>query len=307
MLKYYAAAAGLKLFSINDTTVKAYRSIGNVLGGKRRSSEVRSGYFQRSDHNLRFIERHGAIAHGMKALELGTGWVHWEALFTRAFYDVEFTLFDVWDNRQFEGFLFYAGQLRQRMRSEINRTEAEFARAETVLDSVLSCRTFDEVYEKLGWAYLTDWNGSLDAIPDASLDLIVSSDVLEHVHRDSMSSLAAAHERILKPGAHAGHQIVFNDHLKIYDHSVHPKNYLKMSDMRWKMLGENRVQYINRMQASEIETIFKSAHLDLIAEEVTDKCSLDNIVIDSRFASYSRGDLETSVKSILLQKPGHSA
>ncbi|MFY7744445.1 MAG: hypothetical protein ACOVQY_03415 [Erythrobacter sp.] len=40
----------------------------------------------RADQNLAFIEQHGGIRDGMKVLELGTGWVHWEALFLRAFY-----------------------------------------------------------------------------------------------------------------------------------------------------------------------------------------------------------------------------
>ena len=114
MLKYQLAAIALKAFSLNSATRKAYRWIGNRVGGKARSQWIKPSYLQRAHENLRFIEQRGAIADGMQLVELGTGWVHWESLFTRMFYDVKITLFDVWDNRQFGGFIHHAQQLRDR-------------------------------------------------------------------------------------------------------------------------------------------------------------------------------------------------
>lgn len=302
MLKYYFAAAGLKGFSLNDTTVRAYRQLGNLIGGKRRSGTVRSGYFQRSDQNLRFLEESGVVADGVMALELGTGWIHWEALFTSIFYDVKFTLFDVWDNRQFHGFIHYAKELRHRLRHELNRPERQLSRAEGVLDSVLQCETFDEVYHLLGWSYLLDWDGKLDAVPDETLDLIISSDVLEHVHRASFRDLAEAHGRILKASGFVAHQVVFTDHITIYDNSMHTKNYLRMSDALWRLIGENRVQYINRFQPSEIEQFFADAGLQLVKAQRTGVCEIDSIKIARQFGGFSREDLETTVKNILFRK-----
>lgn len=302
MLRYYLAAAGLKAFSANSATKRMYRKVGNHLGARRRSTEIRAGYIKRAEANLRFIESHGGIADGMHVLELGTGWVHWESLFTRAFYDVKCTLFDVWDNRQFAGFQNYALHLIQRIRVEVDRTEEEFARAETLLRKVLECDDFEEAYALLGWTYVIESNGSLSALGDNSIDLVISSDVLEHVARHAMPGLAQAHRRILKPGGRAAHQIVFTDHLTIYDRSVHPKHYLTMSDKRWRIMGENDVQYINRLQPSEIESLFVNAGLNIEAEKVTTRCDLTRITLDDRFRGYSDEDLSTSVKSILLKK-----
>jgi len=303
MLKYNLAAIALKAFSATSTTRKAYRSIGNVLGARRRGNAINPSYLQRAHENLRFIEAHGGIADGMKLVELGTGWVHWESLFTRLFYDVEVILFDVWDNRQFAGFIHYAGQLRQRMAAEIDRDPAAIARAEALLDQVLAASSFEEVYALLGFRYLIDPTGSLAAIPDASIDLTISSDVLEHVPRAAVPLLAQDLCRILRPGGRSANQIVFNDHLTIYDRSVHPKNFLRYSDMMWKCVYENEVQYVNRMQPSDFRSAFRGAGLVVEAEAVVQRCDASQLDVASSFAGYSREDIETSVNRVLVRKP----
>lgn len=303
MLKYHAAALGLKLFSINAATRFSYRAISNQLGARRRSREVRPGYFARANRNLRFIESNVGSLDGFVCLELGTGWVHWEALFTSLFYDVNFILFDVWDNRQFLGFTHYANQLRNRLRLEIQRTDEELSRAEVRLDQILACESFDEVYNLLGWKYVINPDGSLHAISEQSIDLIISSDVLEHVYADSVHALMRDHFRILRPGGHAAHQIVFNDHLAIYDSEVHPKNYLRYSDAVWRLIGHNDVQYINRIQPSEFDGHFLESGLLIKEKIVTDSCDLSCLNVSQRYKHFSLDDLQTSVKSYLLQKP----
>src|SRR3569833_3220386 len=143
MLKYVAAAQALRAFSATDGTRRLYRSLANRVGGKNRGAAMRPGYITRAERNLRCIEDCGAIHDGMHAVELGTGWVHWEAFYARLFYDVQFTLFDVWDNRQFVGFLNYVRQLRLRLRDEVDRPEADLVKAEAHIDQALSMKSFE--------------------------------------------------------------------------------------------------------------------------------------------------------------------
>ena len=303
MLKYQLAAVALKAFSLNSLTRKAYRQLGNVVGGKARSKAIKASYIQRAHDNLRFVEQHGGIADGMQLVELGTGWVHWESLFTRLFYDVRITLFDVWDNRQFSGFLHYAGQLRQRMAAEVDRDPAAIARAEALLDQVLACRDFDELYALLGFTYLIDPDGSLQAIPDHGVDLVISSDVLEHVPRRAVPVLARDLRRVLKPGGRSSNQIVFADHLTIYDRSVHPKNLLRYSKTAWGLLYGNVVQYVNRLQPSDFRDAFRKAGLNIVAEDIVQTCNIDAIRVDRAFAHYSRDDLAVVVNRIMVENP----
>lgn len=303
MIKYQLAAVALKAFSLNSVTRKAYRKLGNVLGGKARSKAIKASYIQRAHENLRFIEERGGIADGMQLLELGTGWVHWESLFTRAFYDVRIILFDVWDNRQFDGFQHYARQLRERMAAEVDRDPAAIARAEALLDQVLACRSFDEVYALLGFTYLIDPEGSLKAIPDHTVDLMISSDVLEHVPSASVPTLARDLHRVLKPGGRSSNQIVFADHLCIYDRSVHPKNLLRYSKTAWKLLYGNVVQYVNRLQPSDFRDAFRNAGLTIVDEQVVESCNIDTVRVDRAFAHYSRDDLAVMVNRLMVENP----
>lgn len=304
MLKYHLAAFALKAFSINSATRSAYRWLGNQIGGRARSKSIKASYLQRAHENLRFIEENGAIADGMQLVELGTGWVHWEALFTRMFYDVRVILFDVWDNRQFTGFMHYAQQLRARMAAEIDRDAEAIARAEALLDQVLACDSFDEVYRLLGFSYVINPTGSLQAVADDSVDLVISSDVLEHVPANAVPVLAADLRRVLRPGGHNSSQIVFADHLTIYDRAVHPKNLLRYSSARWKLLYENDLQYVNRLQPSDFRKAFTDAGLVIDAEVIVDRCNLEGLQIDPAFARYPRVDHETVVNRIIVHNPG---
>lgn len=303
MLKYRLAAAGLKLFSANGATQRAYRRLGNTFGGRRRRRSVNPAYLQRAHGNLRHIEAHGGIRDGLRLLELGTGWVHWEALFTRLFYDVRVVLFDVWDNRQFPGFLHYASELRHRLRTEVSRDPSAIARAEALLDHVLQARDFTEVYDLLGFEYLVEPSGSLGAVGDASIDLVISSDVLEHVPRAAMAALISDLSRILRPGGRTAHQIVFTDHLTIYDRTVHPKNYLRYSDQQWGRWFENGVQYINRLQPSDFARMFHEAGFEIEAETTVQTCDSSQLRIAEPFRAYRTEELNIAVNRIITRKP----
>jgi len=296
------AAQALRAFSISHGTMAAYRSLGNLVGGKSRSKAIEPHYIHRADSNLKYVESVGAIRDGMTALELGTGWVHWEALFTRLFYDVRFYLFDVWDNRQFAGLQQYAGHLKNRLYEDVDRPREQLGRASCLLDKILDCSNFDELYSLLGFTYIVEPRGRLDVIPDDSVDLVISSDVLEHIPRAGLEQLVLDLKRVLRPGGVCVAQIVEEDHLRIYDRSVHPKNYLRYSEFAWKALFENRVQYINRLQHSDYVKLFAGG-FELIDEQIV--VSSDNLPfeVSQAFKGYSDKDLKAGVTRIAARAP----
>lgn len=279
-----------------------YRQAGNVLGNKRRKKGLPAHYIQRAHHNLSLIEAQGGIRDGMRIMELGTGWAHWEALFPRLFYDVEALLFDVWDNRQFAGFIGYAHDLRQRLRNEVDRPAEAIDRAEALLDQVLRLSSFEDVYALLGFRYIVSSDGSLDSIADGYLDLIVSSDVLEHVHVDAVPSLIKAMHRVLKPGSFVGHKIVPFDHLKIYAKDVHDKNYLQFDDTQWNRWFANDVQYQNRIQHSEWIDLFEAGGFTIDSIEVVEGQPLNGLSISKRFSHLPAIDLVAINTSIVARR-----
>src|ERR1043165_3728637 len=101
MIKYIAVALSLKSFSCGPAMRLLYRQLGNKVGGRRRATGPMPGYYaERIKRMLRLTRQYNIVRDGDRILELGTGWLHWEALTLRLFFDIKAVLFDVWDNRQ---------------------------------------------------------------------------------------------------------------------------------------------------------------------------------------------------------------
>lgn len=303
MLKYVAAAQALRLFSLNGWTKAAYRKLGNYAGSRSRASGIPPHYIMRADANLRAIEKIGAVFDGARLLELGTGWVHWEALYTRLFYEVHSELFDVWDNRQLAGLMRYANELGEKIDELPQRSIKARQRATQLLDDLQHCNNMQEIYRILQFNYRVEPQGSLHSYDNDTFDLVISSDVLEHVPRHSTPALTSELYRVLKPGGVAAQQIVLTDHLGIYDKKVHPKNYLRYNDTTWKLLFNNDVQYINRLQRPEWISLFQKAGFELDNVEVVSRTEVSGLQVSDRFRSFTNDDLEVTVLRILARKP----
>ena len=122
---------------------------------------------------------------------------------------------------------------------------------------------FDTLLAHVGARYLTDGNRSLSQIPSASVDLIWSSVVLEHVLRDEFADMARELARILKPQGVMSHAVDLRDHLG------GSLNNLRFAHELWESPGWRRAGfYTNRMSQAEIIAAFKQAGFQVVG--VTD-------------------------------------
>ena len=302
MVKYITTAVALKCFSSGPLMRSLYRRLGNTVGNKRRSSEAMPGYYpERVKRMLRLQKEHNIVSNGDRIIELGTGWLHWEALTLRLFYDIEAVLFDVWDNRQLGGLKNYVRQLAPMLKNGFGLSATELRHAQSLIEEILKVESFDELYELLGFEYVVESSGSLRQFSDNSFQLVVSGGVLEHVKREGLPLLTAETRRILKPGGWAVHSIDTADHLEHYDRTVSPKLYLSFSEETWKRLCENEVQYINRMQRGEWLALFKANGFDLIEEEAR-RVDIGGLNLADRFVHMDKEDLECTVLRLALKK-----
>jgi SAM-dependent methyltransferase len=302
MVRYMSAAVALKCFSATSLTRGWYRQIANTVGNSQRSTgQIPDYYIERIRRMLRLARQHRIIRDGDHVLELGTGWLHWEALTIRLFWDVRATLFDVWDNRQFGGLQNYCRQLRSRLRIDLDLTPAETARAEGLLDAILNTASFEELYGLLGFEYMVERSGSLARLPDGSVQLVVSGGVLEHVHREVAADVIAQTHRVLAPGGVAVHSIDTSDHLSHYDRTVSKKRYLAFSERTWQWLFENQLQYINRLQRSEWVAIFVSTGFEVMDEECR-RVDISELRVGPRYSHIGSADLACTVVKYALRK-----
>lgn len=307
MARYVLAATALKVMSLNRATRWGYRKLGNAVGGRRRKSRMNAHYVLRAERNLRRIEAAGAIRDGQTILELGTGWIHWESLYTRLFYDVAIIAYDVWDNRHFDAFQSCALQLAKRIETEVDRPAHQIERARSILTSLRAAQSFEDAYKILNITYLLSPDGRLDGIESGSVDLIISSDVLEHIPSSSITTLIADMERVLKAGGHSAHWVVPADHLRIYAPTVNGKQYMVYGEQTWKRFFENEVQYFNRVQMSDWKGHFESGGFEIRHLQVEQRGDVGSLKLAPRFSRYGQDDLECEVFSLVARKPDLSA
>jgi SAM-dependent methyltransferase len=307
MVKYITTAMALKCFSSGPLMRNLYRKLGNTVGNRRRSSGAMPGYYpERLKRMLGLQRKHKIVRDGDRIIELGTGWLHWEALTLRLFYDIRATLFDVWDNRQLGGLKNYVRQLGPMLSDGFGLSAAELKRAQSLIEEIVKVESFAELYKLLGFEYVVESSGRLEQFSSGSFQLVVSGGVLEHVKRDALPTLIRETERILKPRGWAVHSIDTADHLEHYDRTVSSKMYLSFSEETWARLFENEVQYINRMQRGEWLELFKANGFELIEEE-SRRIDISSLSLADRYLHMDKRDLECTFLRLALARSSSGA
>ena len=302
MYRYYIAAIILKFFSLSHTTRRVYRFVANF---KRRflpsHNEISWKYVYRTDKFLSLLRDHNVLRDNLRVFELGTGWVHWEATIIRNEIDCTALLYDVVDNRDLQRY--------RRVLSEIQkpdrRAQLDLKRSATeeLMREASKLSDFDSIYERLGFAYCLDPEGKFSDLNDPEFDLVLSSDVFEHLPYEDIPNILDHLYEITKPGAWAYHQIVLTDHLKMYAKSIHPKQYLAYKNEHWNRYLSNGIQYINRVQIPEWRKFISKSGFSIAEERRVGHCDLSGFAVSSEFEGVSSEDLECTVVQFLLQKP----
>jgi predicted SAM-dependent methyltransferase len=302
MLKYCLSAMALKAFSCSNLTKRTYRALGNTLGSKKRAAgQMPTYYLDRINRMLSIAKSYGVPKNGNRLIELGTGWLHWEGITTRLFFDVDGILFDVWDNRQLDGLKNYLEQLDNSL-DKINADNTQRTSAHKLISKIMDISDYRDLYKLLGFEYVLDHTGSLNSIEKESFDIVISAGVLEHIYAKDAPAFIGGIGRILRPGGYSVHSINIRDHLYQYDSSVSTKQYLKYSDWVWRLCFENDVQYINRIQRSDWLQFFRKASLVLVEEEI-DEEDLSNVKVATVYQKYQESDLRCGGLKLVHRKP----
>jgi len=279
-----------------------YRRLGNTMGSKKRVvGPMPSFYLDRINRMLRLAKSYGVPKNGDRLIELGTGWLHWEAITTRLFFDVNGILFDVWDNRQINGLKNYLEQLNHSL-DKLDVDNAQRAHARDLICKIREINEYQDLYNLLGFEYVIDPQGSLRALEKESFDIAVSAGVMEHIYAKDIPSFIDGISTMLKPGGYSIQSINIRDHLRQYDTSMSPKQYLHYSPRIWSLCFENDVQYINKIQRSEWLELFRKAGLVLV-EEQAEMEDLSGLKVSSFYQKYAENDLRCGGLDLVHRKP----
>jgi len=303
--RYLSAALALKAFSVTPTSRAWYRHIANKASPRSRRT-LDTAYLDRGDWLVRQMRDLGlARRDDLRALELGTGWMHFYSLYLRLFLDCRVTLFDVWDNRQLEAMKVAFAQVADRLSKGAAAPDPVLAAAASRARRVSLSPDFETLYALNKMDYVLDLQGSLDRLPSDAFDVVFSMDVLEHVHADALAEAIRGYHRVLKPGGYSIHQVGVDDHLAHYCRAASRKQYLSYSDFWWKLMFENEVQYFNRVPYEQLLAWFEeTGFVTVLAEAAREPASVDAIRVARQYAGQSRESLEATRVFLVHRKPG---
>jgi hypothetical protein len=304
MTKYHLTALALKGFSCCAPTRSLYRALGNRLGARKRTApgNMPSYYFERAQQNVAWCMKYGPLRADDLVLELGTGWVHWEALTLRLFFDFKAVLYDVWDNRQLSALKAFIHQLEERFGQKGFLEGCDFDRARSLIRKIERAGTFDDLYRMLGFRFVLDPAGLMESLPHNAFRLAISAGVMEHIPAATAPQFVSNMASLLVRGGLGIHSINISDHLSHYDASASPKQYLTYPEWQWRLLYENKVQYINRIQRSNWLRMFADAGLSLVEVGGSD-ADLAKLRIHPRYQRLSREDINCITLVGVVRKP----
>lgn len=246
------------------------------------------GEMERADYAMTVFRHHfgqGAFEPGFTVLELGPGDSLFTAVIASAFGASRCWLVDV-------------GAFA---RSDITPYRALIARLHAdglPVAGLQACATLPELLLACNASYLTEGVQSLGQIPEASVDLVFSHAVLEHVRKKDFPELVDQTRRVLRAEGIASHRVDLKDHLG------GALNNLRFSERVWESGFMSRSGfYTNRIRYREMQDLFERGGFRCAVTEVSrfDGLPTPRPALHECFARLPDDDLMVSGFDIVLK------
>lgn len=166
------------------------------------------------------------------------------------------------------------------------------------------CLTITDILARCGARYMTEGLRSLAQIESASVDLIYSQAVLEHVSKREFRETMQECRRILRPNGICSHQIDLRDHL------TGALNNLRFSEWVWesKFFATSGF-YTNRIRYSQMLDLFDEAgfRVEVTGMQMWDVLPTPWNKLAKEFRKLSVKELCVSVFDVVLRKKSCAA
>lgn len=115
-----------------------------------------------------------------------------------------------------------------------------------------------------------DFRAPMDAratgLPSASVDLITSTDVLEHVPPADIVAILRECRRILRPDGLVRARVDYQDHYWYFDARIGPYHFLRHSEDRWHRFNPP-LHYQNRLRHPQLLALVHEAEFDIVEDD----------------------------------------
>lgn len=129
-------------------------------------------------------------------------------------------------------------------------------------------------------------------LPESSIDMFVSNNTLEHIPEGILLEMLEEFQRLARREAVMSHAVDMSDHYSHWDSSITPYNYLRYSELMWRIMN-NSLHYQNRLRIADYRRLHQAAGFRILSEE--NRCGstedLESIRLAKQFWNHTRDDL----------------
>jgi len=278
-------------------------------GGLRAFDRELAAKLEDWGHMIRHLSSVGIPISGTRFMEMGTGW--YPTFPFSLFLGGARSVITVDLNR------YLKPELTVRMTEALERylpviaaaagrPEAEVAAAHREL--VAAVRRGASLEDATGGvvAYRAPSDASDTGLPEASLDVVFSNSVLEHVPGPIIERCFTEARRILRPGGVVFHSVNCGDHYAYADRTISQLNYLQFSDADWQRWN-NEFLYQNRLRAIDFTKMARAAgfaiEVDTSRPHPMRLQQLDAIKVHPQFEHYGREQLAITSIDFIGRNP----
>lgn len=222
-----------------------------------------------ADRHIRHSRDFAGGIKGATVLEVGTGWYPAVPLFVWLCGAGSVVTADIRSHVSKDGFLNLMNELRSLARSgELERSLGAIDpnRLDQFLETDFHARTLAELLDFFSIELVV---GDLThtGLGEATCDLIVSNNTLEHIPPKVLAAVLAKCKLMLKSQGIMSHAIDLSDHFSHLDRSIGDLHFLRYSKRQWAWI-DNRIQPQNRLRINEYRSFFREGGWRILAETV---------------------------------------
>ncbi len=144
--------------------------------------------------------------------------------------------------------------------------------------------------------YGIDYRAPFDAtsmsLPDESIDLVVTSSVLEHIPLQVCGAILRECRRVMRRDGLMSHIVDYSDHYAHSDANITNYNYLQFSEAEWARYNPG-IHYQNRARTADYRRLFHEAGFEIISEREWrgESEELVSVPVHSTFSGHSSDEL----------------
>ena len=172
---------------------------------------------------------------------------------------------------------------------------------------MLSDRDYlSELREVYGIDYLAPADARSVDMPTGSIDLVLTTNTLEHIPEVEIAAILRECYRLCRDGGMLSHVIDYSDHYSHADSSRTPFSFLGYSDTAWRRYNPPN-HFQNRMRHRDHRRLIEDAGFECVLDRShipEDGAKLLSCVqLHDRFTTYSRSELLPTSGHLIARKP----